>query len=71
MHDSMTRISRGSIWTVIATAIEDGKLDSGRDEPTAAAYTLGPILYRCLSLWLAGGEQCRSDSDRRPVDSVV
>ena len=48
MHDSMTRISRGPVWTVVEAAIKDGQLDPGLDEPTAAAHTLGPILYQCL-----------------------
>ncbi len=48
MHDSMTRISRGPVWTVVKAAIKDGQLDDGLDEPTAAAHTLGPILYQCL-----------------------
>ncbi len=48
MHDSITQISRGPIWTVIAAGVEGGELDSSLDEQTAAAYTLGPILYQCL-----------------------
>lgn len=48
MHDSMTRISRGPVWTVVEAAIKDGQLDAGVDEPTAAAHTLGPILYQRL-----------------------
>ncbi len=48
MHDSMTRISRAPVWTVVKAAIKDGQLDAGLDEPTAAAHTLGPILYQCL-----------------------
>ncbi|MBT7004263.1 MAG: TetR/AcrR family transcriptional regulator [Chloroflexi bacterium] len=48
MHDSMTQISRDPVWTVVSGAIERGQLDSGLDEPTAAAHTLGPILYQCL-----------------------
>ena len=48
MHDSMTQISRGPVWTVVAGAIERGELDSALDEATAAAHTLGPILYQCL-----------------------
>ena len=48
MHDSMTQISRHPVWTVVVGAIERGELDSGLDEATAAAHTLGPILYQCL-----------------------
>jgi len=28
--------------------LDRGQLDSGLAEPTAAAHTLGPILYQCL-----------------------
>jgi len=42
MHDSMTRISRGPVWTVVEAAIENSQIDAGLDEPTAAAHTLGP-----------------------------
>ncbi|MGI9598583.1 MAG: TetR/AcrR family transcriptional regulator [Acidimicrobiales bacterium] len=45
MHRSMTEISRNPVWTVISAAIERGEVDSGLDEATAAAHTLGPILY--------------------------
>ncbi len=48
MHDSMTQISRNPVWTVVAEAIERGQLDADLDERTAAAHTLGPILYQCL-----------------------
>ncbi len=48
MHDSMTQISREPVWTVVAGAIERGQLDSGLDEMTAAAHTLGPIIYQRL-----------------------
>lgn len=48
MHESMTQISRDPVWTVVAAAIERDELDSGLDEATAGAHTLGPILYQCL-----------------------
>jgi hypothetical protein len=32
----------------VEAAIEDSQIDAGLDEPTAAAHTLGPILYQCL-----------------------
>lgn len=48
MHDSMTRISRRPVWTVVVGGIEGGQFDPALDEPTAAAHTLGPILYQCL-----------------------
>lgn len=48
MHDSMTEISRRPLWTVVAAAIERGELDPALDEQTAAAHTLGPLLYQCL-----------------------
>jgi hypothetical protein len=40
--------SSGPVWTVVEAAIEDSQIDAGLDEPTAAAHTLGPILYQCL-----------------------
>lgn len=48
MHDSMTEISRTPLWTVVAAAIERGELEPTLDKQTAAAHTLGPLLYQCL-----------------------
>lgn len=48
MHDSITEISRAPVWTVVSAAIERCQLDPDLDEATAAAHTLGPILYRSL-----------------------
>ena len=48
MHDSMTKISRSPVWTVITVGIERGELDGNLDESKAAAHTLGPVLYQCL-----------------------
>jgi len=48
MHDSMTEISRTPIWTVVAAGIDHGELDRNLNEATAAAHTLGPLLYQCL-----------------------
>ncbi len=48
MHASMTEISRTPLWTVVAAAIERGEIDPALDEQTAAAHTLGPMLYHCL-----------------------
>jgi AcrR family transcriptional regulator len=48
MHDSMTAISRTPLWTVVAAGIDRGELDRDLDEATAAAHTLGPLLYQYL-----------------------
>jgi AcrR family transcriptional regulator len=48
MHDSMTEISRAPVWTVVAVGIERGELNPDLDQATAAAHTLGPLLYQCL-----------------------
>jgi AcrR family transcriptional regulator len=48
MHQSMTRISRKPVWTVVAAAIDRGRLDSRLTEQAVAAHTLGPILYQRL-----------------------
>lgn len=48
MHDSMTQISRTPVWTVVAAGIDRDEIDCGLNEATAAAHTLGPLLYQCL-----------------------
>lgn len=48
MHNSMTEISRTPLWTVVAAGIDRGELDPALDKQTAAAHTLGPLLYQCL-----------------------
>lgn len=48
MHDSMTEISRTPLWTVVVAAIDRSELDPALDKQTAAAHTLGPMLYQCL-----------------------
>ena len=45
MHSAITRISRGPIWAVVSAAVEAGELDPELTEATAAAHTLGPLLY--------------------------
>ena len=63
MHAAITSISRGPIWAVVSAGIEAGELDPRLTEATAAAHTLGPLLY----LRLFNGDRL----SRRHVEASV
>ncbi len=44
----MTQISRTPVWTVVVAGIDRDELDPDLNEASAAAHTLGPLLYQCL-----------------------
>ncbi|MEM9037532.1 MAG: TetR/AcrR family transcriptional regulator [Actinomycetota bacterium] len=45
-HAQMTVLARQGVLAVVRTGIERGELDSELDDATAAAQTLGPLVYR-------------------------
>lgn len=45
VHRAISRITRKPIWSVISAGIKAGELDAKLSEVTAAAHTIGPILY--------------------------
>lgn len=47
-HGQMTALARAGVLRVVARAIDDGLLDPELDAATAAAQTLGPLVYRRL-----------------------